>query len=467
MKCSKKILGFLAVLFFLCIITTMADAKDTRYVVVFENEQVPENAAQLIEAAGGRLIKTLPDIGVGIAVSSKAGFASSLSNTPGIESVSVERSLKVQGAGKPKPMECADNSRNDSCFGAQWNIQRVQADMAWKITTGSHRTVVAVIDTGIATNHPDLQDNVLYQFCCHSSEDKCIPPSRKCNPYPEDPCWGYHGTQVASIIAASVKGGGLKGVGPNLGLASYNVWEDTGTYDPDYCTLGNIYEAPDSSFWAAMLDAAKRGFKVINISLSGLYDLTDDEAKATIKAWTRVVKHVMRKGSLIVAAAGNDGIDLDDGAFFFSLPGDLPGVISVGATGIRYTKTGSFDVRAYYSNYGATIDLAAPGGDLGPHYNADKHYSILAADVWPDPICAKTESCEIWYSRNQGTSFSAPHVSAVAGLMLDINPNLSPSDVTAILKDTADDFGDQDNFADQLGSGMVNAFSAVERAGKR
>ena len=94
MKRRMKILGFITVLFFLCIITTMADAKDTRYVVVFQNEQVPENAAQLIEAAGGRLVKTFPDIGVVIAVSISPDFASSLSNTPGIDSVSAERSLK-------------------------------------------------------------------------------------------------------------------------------------------------------------------------------------------------------------------------------------------------------------------------------------------------------------------------------------------------------------------------------------
>lgn len=99
MKLHIRIIGFFTVVFFLCIVASIADAKDTRYVVVFQNEQVPENAVQLIEAAGGRLVKTLPSIGVVIAVSSSPDFATSLGNTAGIESVSVERSLKVQEAG--------------------------------------------------------------------------------------------------------------------------------------------------------------------------------------------------------------------------------------------------------------------------------------------------------------------------------------------------------------------------------
>jgi len=485
MKRRMNILVFITVLFFLCsITTTMADAKDIRYVVVFQNEQVPENAAQLIEAAGGRLVKTLPSIGVVIAVSSSPDFASSLSNTPGIDSVSVERSLKVQGAGKPKPFECAPDSENDSCFGAQWNIRRVHADKAWGITTGSHKTVVAVIDTGIATNHPDLKQNVLHEFCCPSSEDECIPPSSEdpsCNPYPEDPCWGYHGTSVASIIAASFGGGGLKGVGPNLGLASYNVWEAPGQNGQN-CN----YSASDSSIWAAMLHAARSRFKVINISLGGLL-CCDSKAEgiihcskddyATITAWTRVVQRVMQKGSLIVAGAGNDGINLDGPAFY--IPADLPGVISVGATGIRprpvYPQPDAFDVMAYYSNYGKTIDLVAPGGDYGPDCNFDicenydENYLVLTASVWPSRRCAKTASCPYFYSLTGGTSYSTPHVSAVAGLILDkypyLNqyPYLSPFIITTILKGTADDLGDPLHF----GSGMVNAFRALEKARKR
>jgi lantibiotic leader peptide-processing serine protease len=462
MKCSKKILGFLAVLFFLCIITTMADAKDTRYVVVFENEQVPENAAQLIEAAGGRLVKTLPEIGVGIAVSSSPDFVSSVSTIRGIVSVSVERSLRVQGTGTSETVDCSPDSENDSCFGAQWNIRRVNADKAWKrVTTGSHQTVVAVIDTGIATNHPDLKDNVLYEFCCPSSKDECFSPSsRICNPYPEDPYDGYHGTQVASIIAASFGGGGLIGVGPNLGLANYNVWNAA------------EQNADDSSVWKAMLDAAKRDFKVINISLGGYYCPNDDQG--TIKAWISVVRKVMQK-SLIVATSPDYVSDItctDDLDAIF-IPSDLPGVISVGATGIRplpvYPQPRAFDVRALYS-YGRSIDLVAPGGDLGPDYN-DENYLILTADVWPDPVCARKKhcgaescpSCPIWYSRNWGNSLSAPHVSAVAGLIFDVNPNLSPSDVTAILKDTADDLGDPLKF----GSGMVNAYRALQKAHNR
>lgn len=458
MKLHIRIIGFFTVVFFLCIVASIADAKDTRYVVVFQNEQVPENAVQLIEAAGGRLVKTLPSIGVVIAVSSSPDFATSLGNTAGIESVSVERSLKVQEAGTSEPVKCADNSRNDACFGAQWNIRRVHADEAWRFfTSGSHRTVVAVIDTGIATNHPDLKQNVLHEFCCPSSEEECSRPSGTCNPYPEDPCMGYHGTTVASIIAASFGGGGLKGVGPNLGLASYNVWEA-----PEHNDQNCNYSAYDSSVWAAMLDAAKKNFKVINISLGGYYCQDDD--KDIIKTWTSVVQKVMKKGSLIVAAAAEYGNNPDCPAIF--IPSDLPGVISVGATGIRprplYPQRSAFDVMAYY-NSGQSIDIVAPGGDLGPDCNFDicenddGNFAVLSAAVWLDPRCAKTASCRYFYTLTYGTSYSAPHVSAVAGLILDMHPNLSPSKVTTILKGTADRLGE----TQQFGSGMVNAYRAL------
>jgi subtilisin family serine protease len=479
MKLHIRIIGLLTTLFIFCIIAATAHAKDTRYVVVFQNQNIPENAAQLIEAAGGRLVKTLPSIGVVIAVSNNPGFASSLSNTPGIDSVSMERSLRVQNANKSEPaersrkgrktnesqpVECSENSRNDSCFGEQWNIRRVQADDAWRITTGSHRTVVAVIDTGIATNHPDLKDNVLYEFCCPSSEDGCSTRrSGICDPYPEDSSnWGWHGTQVAGIIAASFGGGGLIGVGPNLGLASYNVSEFTGIYDSDDLP---IYIIPDSSVLSAMLDAAERGFKVINISLYDLYTWPED--RAIINAYARTVSQVNKKGSLIIACAGNDGINLEGPVF--SIPGDLSGVLSVGATGIRplpfYPQSGAYDVRAYYSNYGRSIDLVAPGGDLGPDCNLDtpencdenSPYLIPMAGADLDPTCARTESCKIWYSLDLGTSLSSAHVSAVAGLILDMYPSLSPSEVTARLKSTADYVGDPQQF----GSGMVNAYRAL------
>jgi lantibiotic leader peptide-processing serine protease len=261
-------------------------------------------------------------------------------------------------------------------------------------------------------------------------------------------------------------------VGPGLAIASYNVFE----------LVDQIGEfSYDDSVWSAMFDAAQRGYRVMNISLGDVYDRTDDEV--TIKAWKRVVKEVIRQGVTIVASAGNDALML--GGQTVHIPSDLPGVISVGATGIRpepvYPLQSSFDVAAFYSNFGRPIDLVAPGGDYGsddminfpPNWY---EYGILTAFVWPgysftaesspilgftdyasDPECIASASCQTDYMWFTGTSLAAPHVAAVAGLIIDRFPYFNNLFVSTILKTSAERLGNHPHF----GSGMVNAYRAV------
>jgi len=440
---------------------------NTRYIVIFNNK-VPDDASQTIEKAGGKLVKTFPHVGIGIAVSSSLNFQSSLKSTLDVYSVGKERFQTVPIKTSYKYIESMPTP-TDFLYPLQWNIRRVRADLAWPITSGSHNTVVAVIDTGIAWNHPDLEQNVLYHSCFSSTGD--------CSEYPEDPCLGFHGTNVAGIIAASFGGGGIIGVGPNLGLASYNVFEDSGQFDPYVCPYGNIFISYDSSIWDAMLDATDKGFKVINISLGGyvvksaskqdLANALDAEDIAAWTAWKRIAEYVTRHGATIVASAGNEDIDLNGPVDH--IPSDLPSVISVGATGIRpnpaYPQSGAYDVRAFYSNFGAAVTLCAPGGDFGLDYGFDPgnlpenwlQYLIWTTDVYPDPTCALTASCFVSYTPNLGTSFSSPHVAGVAGLVIDHNPSLNSHQVVDILKRTAENLGNRQQF----GHGMVDAYRAV------
>lgn len=152
-----------------------------------------------------------------------------------------------------------------------------------------------------------------------------------------------------------------------------------------------------------------------------------------------------------------------------NLPGGAPGITNVGATGIRpdpqFPQPDAFDMLTYYSNYGAAITLAAPGGDCGLPESCDPAtrpsnflgYTILSASVAPNATCAATESCEVGYAFAIGTSMAAPHVSGVAGLVRDQNPNKSPYQVEAILKQTAESLGNRQLF----GHGMVNAYQAA------
>lgn len=448
----------------------------SRFVVLFKNDQVPADAAQLVEGAGGKIVRTFPSAGIAIAESDKPDFDSVLGKSIPVDSVSFVRF-------RPLPGGTSFNRGNvtpaDDLFGYQWNIRRVKADKAWKITRGSHKTVVALIDTGIAWNHPDLTRNVVHA-ACFTSAGSCawkIPAGEcPCSPYPDlDP----HGTAVASVIAAAADGKGMVGVGPKLGLAGYNVFE---VIAPD--GIPQLF-AYDDSVWSAMFDAAERGYRVINISLGELLNRTDD--KTTIAAWTRVVREVLRKNVTIVASAGNDGVKLTGQTVH--IPSDLPGVISVGATGIRpepsYPQAGSFDVPAFYSNFGKPIDLVAPGGDCGVDGLCDDfsvfppnwfEFGILSAFVCPgckftadtspfvgvtgfsdDPACIATASCQTDYTWFDGTSLAAPHVSAVAGLIIDRFPYFNNLFVTTILKVSAEHLGNHPHF----GSGMVDAYEAV------
>jgi subtilisin family serine protease len=468
----KRILSVFALSAVLAVIFSpplFAATQASRYVVLFRNNQIPADAPQLIAAAGGRIVKSFPSAGIVIATSANPDFTSSLAFSTPVDSVSNARLRPPPGVAS---FTSGVVTPADDFFSYQWNIRRVKADKAWRITRGSHKTTVAVIDTGVAWNHPDLNSNVVFA-ACFTSAGSCTretaPGSCPCSPYPDlDP----HGTAVASVIAASSAGGKMVGVGPGLAIASYNVFE----------LVDQVGEfSYDDSVWSAMFDTAQRGYRVMNISLGDVYDRSDDEV--TIKAWMRVVKEVIRQGVTIVASAGNDALRL--GGQTVHIPSDLPGVISVGATGIRpepvYPLQGSFDVAAFYSNFGRPIDLVAPGGDYGsddminfpPNWY---EYGILTAFVWPgysftaesspllglttvdpDPDCIAKASCQTDYFWSVGTSVAAAHVSAVAGLIVDRFPYFNNLFVSTILKTSAERLGNHPHF----GSGMVNAYRAV------
>jgi lantibiotic leader peptide-processing serine protease len=427
---------------------TAAGEREGRYVVVFGGSQV---LPTVVEKAGGSIVRAFPQVGIAIASSRSPTFAAKLRGkvlAVGREGLwtlpDVEVVAKSVENG-PGPLV------DDAYYPDQWDIRRVQADAAWNITTGSKDTVVAIIDTGVAWNHPDLAPNVVFAACYSSSAFTCT----------NYPSLHWHGTHVAGTVAAAFGGGQVVGVGPDLGLASYNVFE------PDD---GGSVVAYDEALWAAMLDAADQQFDVINMSL-GAYIVVPEDGPAAWVAWNRVANYVRNRGVTIVASAGNGGVSLN--GKLVQLPGDLPGIISVGATGIRpdpqYPADGAYDVLAFYSNFGAPVALVAPGGDLGPEgidypypavqYLVLSSYVRLGATEPSWPACVHTATCPTSYAFSGGTSMAAPHVAGAAGLVRDLNPQLRPNRVEAILKQTAYSLGDRQMF----GHGMLDVYSALTK----
>ncbi|NIN66143.1 MAG: S8 family serine peptidase [Anaerolineae bacterium] len=443
----KRMLALLATAALLAVVFSVpVAAEDTpsRYVVVFAGNGLPKDAGKIIQSAGGTLVSEFPRIGTAIATSSSPAFGNALQRSNKVHAVGLERyqvlpELEVQ-AFVEQP-----TATDFLYFLYQWDIRRVKADMAWPTNSGSHDTVVAIIDTGIAWNHPDLAPNVVYAACFRTTPG--------CSPYPD---LHWHGTHVAGTVAAAFDGGWTVGVGPNLGLASYNVFE----YVPG---VGVV--AFDSAIWAAMMDAAEEDFDVINMSLGGYVVMPlSQEDVAAWTAWLRMAQYINRKGITIVASAGNANLDLNGPVAH--IPSDVPGVISVGATGIRpypfYPWPDAYDVRASYSNFGAAVTISAPGGDLGPESPPAPYwwYLVMSTYVIIDPVCAATQSCFPWYAWAGGTSMASPHVAGAAGLVKDQDPGLNPHQVEAILTRSAESLGDRQQF----GHGMVDVAAAVAEA---
>lgn len=428
-----------------------APTTPSRYVVVFAPGESLAVAADAIGRAGGTLSDWFDGLGIAIASSPDPSFSAAAMAATAVTGVDSEPAYRPDPAEDDASLEpaLAGPTPADDLFASQWHIRRVGADAAWPITSGSHRTVVAVIDAGIAPNHPDLAPNLVFATCF------AVAPG--CDPYPTPAVPGSHATRVAGVVAAAFDGGRAVGVGPGLGLASYKV------YDPD----GMIYL---SSIWNALLDASERGFQVVNMSLGAWTDVahTRGEGSALITANNRVAEEVTRRGTLVVVAAGNDWMSYN-GQIAGIL--SLPPVVTVSATGIRpqpaFPQDGAFDVLAYYSTWGAQVDIAAPGGDCGPGTWTVKdgpgcvqEYRLLLTAATINPACAATHTCPTGYARGTGTSFAAPAVAGAAALVRDVNPNLTPRQVKAILQQTAQPIGDRLLF----GHGMLDVAAAVREA---
>lgn len=440
---------------------TMAEAAPGRYVVLYNANKLPAGFQANIEAAGGQLARSFPELGIAVVVSDSATFVEDMSSFRSVMSVGAAPAYSlpdtVEFAFEPDGPTAADIYYNS---GQLWGIQRVEAPAAWDAGyTGSHDTVVAVIDTGVAWNHPDLAPNVVYVDCFTSAGSFA---TGDCNPYPS---LSDHGTHVAGTVAGAFDGGRVVGVGPDLGIAGYNVFENI---------PGCGVCAYSDSRWAAMMDAAQRGFQVESMSLggTGVYGGQGTFDLATyVAAEIRVANYINSMGTVMVASAGNSGLDLNGP--IVHVPGDVPNMINVGATGIQpvplFPYAGSYDIRAFYSNFGAAVDISAPGGDCGEISSCSGNpgtgynwfdYLILSSVVDANPTCAATYSCPVGYGWKGGTSMATPHVSGAAALVMDANPGLTPNQVEAILMRTAEKIGSRQEF----GHGMVNVYAAVMEA---
>ncbi|MDX2676159.1 type VII secretion-associated serine protease mycosin [Streptomyces soliscabiei] len=298
----------------------------------------------------------------------------------------------------------------DSIRGQQWALDALHTQQAWRTTKGKGITV-AVLDTGVEADHPDLAGNVL------AGKDMV-----GFGAVEGQPAWAVHGTAMAGIIAGHGHGAGnadgVLGIAPEAKILPVRViLEDD---DPQRTKARNTR---GNALAEGIRWAADQGADVINLSLG------DDSASAHPEpAEDEAVQYALKKGSVVVASAGNGG----DKGDHISYPAAYPGVIAATAVD-RYGIRASFSTRRWYAT------VSAPGVDV-----------VIAE---PDHR----------YYQGWGTSAASAFVSGAVALVKAAHPGLTPAQIKKLLEDTARNApsGGRD---DSRGYGFVDPAAAIKAA---
>ena len=413
------------------------------------NPEDLQRALALVPGAGGAALASYPEIGTFFAQSATPSFAPDLAaalRAAGIsihsigptrvapvlyyERVELPTDKKDEapapqsgGAGglnsmRDETASAAPTEANEEIF--NWGAVAMHAREAEAVNVKRAPVTVAVVDSGVEDTHPDLEGRV-----DTSRSVKC-----SVNGVATQDFYGwrdefYHGTHVAGIIAANHNDIGIDGIAPQATIVAIQATNDNRLIYPEYVTC-------------AFMWAASHGVDVVNNSYSMdpwvYWSPTDPEQAAGLEAATRSIKYAQDKGLAVIAAAGNEGVDIDNPWIDNGSPTDVPtptknravegsirvpsmldGVAQVSAVGQAYNvKPGLSLGRAEFSNYGHTIDFAAPG---------DQIYST-----------ATTLFYRSGYAVADGTSMATPHVSGVAALIKSVHPELTGAQVIKLME---------------------------------
>ena len=326
---------------------------------------------------------------------------------------------------------------NDPCAGRQWGLTAIKAPQAWAATRGA-KVIVAVVDTGVDTRHPDLQGRLVMlpgsdmtrNTASRCSFQRAEAGARVSRAVAKDD--NGHGTHVAGIVAAATANKkGVAGVAPAARVLAVKVLDRSGS-------------GSDRSVARGICFAVRNGAKVVNLSLG--HDPVSSIIVSGRGADTnRAVAFAHARGAAVIIAAGNETFPACD------FPASHAKALCVGAVDKR-------GLQARYSNFGTAVGVVAPGGFGGiAECGGDE-------DIWSTVLPTGRRDCgRDGYESLAGTSMAAPHVAGVAALVVARFPKRATADfVYNRLKTTADDLGipGVDPFH---GYGRVNAARAVGR----
>ncbi len=328
----------------------------------------------------------------------------------------------------------ASGASNDPYFGNQWGLQKIQAEQAWATVDGTG-AVIAVVDTGVDLDHPDLSSKIINNpdadFSEPNGECKKEPGKNGARTCVQDGAQDEngHGTHVAGIAAALTGNGvGVAGTAPGAQILPVRVLDAEGSGSTDEVAAGIRY-------------AADNGADVINLSLGFLTGLGETVSLiGLLDPVYDAIAYANSVGSVVVIAAGNDSAPV------CAEPSAAPAVLCVGATDRN-------DIRSWYSNGDATQMknyLVAPGGEG----------LTCAGDIFSTYLSGTETYCsdEDGYEGLSGTSMATPFVSGVAGLLA--GKGLTNTQIISCILGTADDLGTPGRDS-VYGYGRVNALKAA------
>lgn len=345
----------------------------------------PEKLEKILEKSKGKAFRKLERAGVEVVevpAGTELATANALNKHPHI--AFAEPDMLVEPIALP----------NDPNYSSQWHLPVMGVTnaqlSAWDYANGKG-VIVAVCDTGVNASHPDLIGQTVPGFntAANSSDTSDV---------------HGHGTWVSGVVAAAannLKGGAS--VAPGARVMTMRITDRTDGY-------AYFSDMAECVTWAA-----DHGARVANISFGGVPGSSTVESAAS---------YMMSKGGLVVVAAGNDGADklYPNSIYMFTA-----------------AATDSGDNRASWSNFGAYVDIAAPGVGI---FTTDRGGG---------------------YASVSGTSFASPNAAAAAALVMSANPALKPTDVTSIITNTAKDLGAA-SWDPYFGWGRVNALAATQLA---
>lgn len=320
---------------------------------------------------------------------------------------------------------------NDNLYKYQWNIGNADIDAAWLLTTGSKEVKVAVIDSGVDPEHPDLKANLLPMIDMWNETGRAdIYNYRGSNIDYKGKDGNGHGTHVTGILGAAINNSqGIAGVAGNIKILPIK-------------SSGYSGETYASTIAKSILRAVDEGAKVINISIGG------PKSEGT-QALKDSVELAIEKGVLFVSATGNESDRKNNIITDITVPAAYPGVVAVGAI----TRS---DKVANYSNGGDEISIVAPGGGTGVAGD-EKIYSTFPTYK---TYLSYIENINGPYALLSGTSMSCPHVSAAAALILSREPDLTAQKLRVrLLSNTI--FLNQKGLDTATGYGKLNVYQAL------